>query len=50
MYLYGFKKQNLTANVMEFFGLLVDELDVLTYSPGRNLYKFKDSLWPMHFI
>ena len=42
MYLYGFKKQNLTANVMEFFGLLVDELDVLTYSPGRNLYKFKD--------
>ena len=43
MYLYGFKKRNnLTTNVMGFFELLVNELDVLTYSPGRNSYKFKD--------
>ena len=42
MYLYGIEKKVFSPNVSKFLNVLVEEMDALTFSVGKNSYIFRD--------
>lgn len=40
MYLYGYKKANLTQKIKDWLDIIVDEYDILGYSAGKGLLTF----------
>ena len=40
MYLYGYKKANLTQKIKDWLDIIVDECDILGYSAGKGLLTF----------